>query len=88
MSHEIRTPLNGILPVIDMLLAARLTGEQADLLRTAQGSAKQMLRIVDDILDYSKLEANKVELETTAFNLRELAESVVRLLTKQADTKG
>lgn len=88
MSHEIRTPLNGILPVIDMLLAARLTAEQADLLRTAQGSAKQMLRIVDDILDYSKLEANKVDLEITGFNLRELAESVVRLMTKQAETKG
>jgi signal transduction histidine kinase/DNA-binding NarL/FixJ family response regulator/HPt (histidine-containing phosphotransfer) domain-containing protein len=88
MSHEIRTPLNGILPVIDMLLGARLTAEQADLLRTAHGSAKQMLRIVDDILDYSKLEANKVDLETTAFNLRELSESVVRLMTKQAETKG
>jgi signal transduction histidine kinase/CheY-like chemotaxis protein/HPt (histidine-containing phosphotransfer) domain-containing protein len=88
MSHEIRTPLNGILPVIDMLLAARLTADQADLLRTAHGSAKQMLRIVDDILDYSKLEANKVDLETTSFNLRELAESVVRLMTKQAETKG
>ncbi|WP_028770617.1 hybrid sensor histidine kinase/response regulator [Silanimonas lenta] len=88
MSHEIRTPLNGILPVLDMLMTARLTPDQADLLRTAHGSAKQMLRIVDDILDYSKLEANKVDLETTAFNLRELAESVVRLLTKQAETKG
>ncbi len=88
MSHEIRTPLNGILPVIDMLLGARLTADQADLLRTAHGSAKQMLRIVDDILDYSKLEANRVDLETTGFNLRELAESVVRLMTKQAETKG
>lgn len=88
MSHEIRTPLNGILPVLDMLLAARLSPEQADLLRTAHGSARQMLRIVDDILDYSKLEANKVELETTAFNLRELAESVVRLMSKQAESKG
>lgn len=88
MSHEIRTPLNGILPVLDMLLAARLTPEQGDLLRTAHGSAKAMLRIVDDILDYSKLEANKVELETTAFNLRELTESVVRLMSKQAETKG
>jgi len=88
MSHEIRTPLNGILPVIDILLAARLTPDQAELLRTAHGSAKQMLRIVDDILDYSKLEANKVDLETTSFNLRELSESVVRLMTKQAETKG
>ncbi len=88
MSHEIRTPLNGILPVIDMLLGARMTAEHADLLRTAHGSAKQMLRIVDDILDYSKLEANKVDLEITAFNLREVAESVVRLMTKQAETKG
>jgi len=88
MSHEIRTPLNGILPVIDMLLASRLTVDQADLLRTAHGSSKQMLRIVDDILDYSKLEANRVDLEVTGFNLRELTESVVRLMTKQAETKG
>ena len=88
MSHEIRTPLNGILPVIDMLLAARLNAEHADLLRTAHGSAKQMMRIVDDILDYSKLEANRVDLEVTGFNLRELAESVVRLMVKQAETKG
>jgi signal transduction histidine kinase/CheY-like chemotaxis protein/HPt (histidine-containing phosphotransfer) domain-containing protein len=88
MSHEIRTPLNGILPILDMLLASRLSSEHQELLRTAHGSAKQMLRIVDDILDYSKLEANKVDLETTSFNLRELLESVVRLLVKQAESKG
>ncbi len=88
MSHEIRTPLNGILPMLDLLLNARLAPEHQDLVRTAHGSARQMLRIVDDILDYSKLEANKVELETTAFNLREVVESVMHLMQKPAENKG
>ena len=59
-----------------------------DILRTAFTSARQMQRIVDDILDYSKLEANKVQLETTSFNLRELLDSVIRLMEKPAESKG
>src|SRR5690606_31525562 len=72
MSHEIRTPLNGIIPMLDLLMGARLQPDHHEILRTAFSSAKQMQRIVDDIRDYSKLEANKVTLETTGFNLREL----------------
>ena len=65
MSHEIRTPLNGIVPMLDLLLHARLLPDQHELVRTAYTSSQQLLRIVDDILDYSKLEANKLDLETT-----------------------
>src|SRR3990167_198152 len=88
MSHEIRTPLNGIIPMLDLLMTSKLAPDQQDFLRTAYTSSRQMLRIVDDILDFSKLEANKLQLETTSFNLRELLDSIIRLLEKQAESKG
>ena len=88
MSHEIRTPLNGIVPMLDLLMHARLAPDHAELVRTAYTSSQQMLRIVDDILDYSKLEADKLELETTAFNLRELLDGVMQLMERPAQGKG
>ncbi|HET6435809.1 MAG TPA: ATP-binding protein [Xanthomonadaceae bacterium] len=89
MSHEIRTPLNGIVPMLDLLLnAPSLAPDHRELVRTAYASSQQLLRIVDDILDYSKLEADRLELETTAFNLRELVETVIRLMERPADAKG
>src|SRR3546814_19047829 len=54
MSHEIRTPLNGIVPMLDLLMHAQLAPDHAEMVRTAYTSSPQMLRIVDDILDYSK----------------------------------
>ncbi len=88
MSHEIRTPLNGIIPMLDMLSKASLSPDQRELLNTASTSSQQLLRIVDDILDYSKLEANKLELEVTTFNLRELIDSVLQLMQRPAESKG
>ncbi|MEN1973018.1 ATP-binding protein [Luteimonas sp. MJ204] len=88
MSHEIRTPLNGIVPMLDLLMHARLAPDHAELVRTAYTSSQQMLRIVDDILDYSKLEADKLELESTGFNLRELLEGVMQLMDRPAQGKG
>ncbi|WP_235972865.1 hybrid sensor histidine kinase/response regulator [Luteimonas sp. MC1895] len=88
MSHEIRTPLNGIVPMLDLLMHARLASDHAELVRTAYTSSQQMLRIVDDILDYSKLEADRLELETTSFNLRELLDGVLQLLERPAQGKG
>jgi signal transduction histidine kinase/CheY-like chemotaxis protein/HPt (histidine-containing phosphotransfer) domain-containing protein len=87
MSHEIRTPLNGIIPLLDILLTSPLGPDQRDYVQTAFGSARQLLRIVDDILDYSKLEASKLELETVGLNLREVLEGVQRLLEKPAEAK-
>ncbi|PPU72439.1 response regulator [Xanthomonas cucurbitae] len=87
MSHEIRTPLNGIIPMLELIARGQLSLDQRDMLQTATGSSLQLLRIVDDILDYSKLEANKLELETTAFNLRELLDGVVQLLQRTAEGK-
>ena len=88
MSHEIRTPLNGIIPMLDLLMTAKMSPDQHDFLRTAYTSSRQMLRIVDDILDFSKLEANKLQLETTSFNLRELLDSIIRLMERPAESKG
>ena len=88
MSHEIRTPLNGIIPLLDILLSTQLGADQRDYLQTAYKSARELLRIVDDILDYSKIEANKLELECVGLNLRELLDAVQRLLAKSADVKG
>ena len=88
MSHEIRTPLNGILPLLDIVLGMPLQPTQRDYLATAHKSAQELLRIVDDILDYSKVEAGKLELEKVGFNLRELMDNVLRLMEKPAEAKG
>jgi len=88
MSHEVRTPLNGIIPMLDLLQSSKLALDQREMLNTALQSARQLLRIVDDILDYSKLEANRLQLESVNINLREMLDSVVRLLERQAQAKG
>ena len=88
MSHEIRTPLNGILPLLDIVLGMPLQPTQRDYLATAHRSAQELLRIVDDILDYSKVEAGKLDLEKVGFNVRELMSNVQRLLDKPAEAKG
>ncbi|MDX1569168.1 MAG: ATP-binding protein [Xanthomonadales bacterium] len=88
MSHEIRTPLNGILPILDILRGTKLNETQRDYLSTAFQSSKHLLTIIDDILDYSKIEAGKLDLETVGMNLRELLDSVVRLMSSGAEKKG
>ena len=88
MSHEIRTPLNGIIPMLDLLARGPLDRAQQQMLHTATASSQQLLRIVDDILDYSKLEANKLELENTALNLRAVMTEVTSLLQGSAEQKG
>ncbi|MGH8155452.1 MAG: ATP-binding protein [Rhodanobacteraceae bacterium] len=88
MSHEIRTPLNGILPLLDIVLGTDLTPVQREYLVTANASAKELLRIVDDILDYSKAEAGKLDLESVSMNVREVVDGVKRLLEKPAEAKG
>jgi len=87
MSHEIRTPLNGVIPLLDLVLSTRLAPDQRDYLLTAYRSARELLRIVDDILDYSKIEANKLELESVGLNLREVLDAVKRLMEKAAESK-
>ena len=88
MSHEIRTPLNGILPMLELVAQGPLSLDQRNMLDTATDSSRQLFRIVDDILDYSKLEANRFELEITTFNLRETLDGMLRLMQRAAEHKG
>lgn len=88
MSHEIRTPLNGIIPLLDLVMSTKLAPDQREYISTAFSSAKQLLSIVDDILDFSKLDAQKLELETVGLNLKDIVDNVTRLMTKNAESKG
>ena len=67
MSHEIRTPMNGILGTVDMLSETPLTDRQQEMLSVIQQSSESLLRILNDILDLSKVEAGRIELEKTGF---------------------
>jgi len=88
MSHEVRTPLNGMVPLLELVLASPLAPEQKDQLDTIHRSSRELLRIVNDVLDYSRVEAGGVELETIGLNLRELVEHVTKLMEKPAQAKG
>lgn len=88
MSHEVRTPLNGILGMLGLLQDARLDAEAQEFVASAQASANHLLTIVNDILDLSKLEAGRLEIEASAFSAQGLVEAVVSLLGPQAHARG
>lgn len=88
VSHEIRTPMNGILGMTALLAGTRLTAEQRTYIGAISASANALLALIKDLLDYSKIEAGRLELELQRVAVRELVENVVELLASRAFAKG
>ncbi|MFM0626490.1 ATP-binding protein [Paraburkholderia xenovorans] len=88
MSHEIRTPMNGVLGLVEVLERTPLNADQGEMLGMIHESAGALLQILDDLLDYSKIEAGRLTIEAESIDIRDLVDNAVGLLAGRAHEKG
>ncbi|MEZ6017107.1 MAG: ATP-binding protein [Planctomycetota bacterium] len=88
MSHEIRTPMNGVIGFIELLRGSALDAEQSRLIGTLGACADSLMALLNDVLDFAKLQADRIELERRPFGLHELANAILELELVRARSKG
>jgi len=88
MSHEMRTPLNGIIGAGDLILQTPLNEEQKDLAKTLKNSGHILLKLIENVLDFSKIESGKLIAETVDFDLHSLVRNTMDMFSSQAEKKG
>lgn len=88
MSHEIRTPMNAIIGLVELCLNSQMTSKQREYLQRVETSSRSLMTIIDDILDFSKMEAGKLQLEQIPFLLEEILDQVLAIMNQLATRKG
>lgn len=88
MSHEIRTPMNGVMGMTQLLESTKLEKTQSEYVQAIKNSGKLLLTVINDVLDFSKLDSNKVSLENIDLDFKKLCQDVIKLLKVNSDKKG